>query len=108
MRETSFTTWTSSTRSRGRCTNRLRGFIGVFANASAIGEFLPEAVVSFLANQKNADIDIRIDEMRGQDVVSGVRDGLAAVGICRADAEASGLEWIPYRTDHLAVIVPEG
>ena len=44
--------------------------------------------------------------MSSQDVVSGVRDGLAALGICRTDAEASGLDWIPYRSDHLALIVP--
>jgi len=69
---------------------------------------LPEAVVSFLANPKNADVDLQIEEMNTQDVVVGVRDGLAVLGICRSDAESTGLEWIPYRTDHLAVVAPRG
>ncbi len=85
----------------------LRGYIRVFANASAIAEFLPAAIVSFLADPNNAEVDIQIEEMSSQDIVSGVRDGLAAVGICRTEAEASGLEWLPYRTDHLACIVPD-
>jgi DNA-binding transcriptional LysR family regulator len=84
----------------------LRGFIRVFSNASAIGEFLPAAVISFLSDRKNSDIDIQVEEMSSQDVVNGVRDGLAAIGICRAEADASGLEWIPYASDHLACIVP--
>jgi DNA-binding transcriptional LysR family regulator len=84
----------------------LRGSIRVFANASAIAEFLPASIVSFLADPNNSDVDIQIEEMSSQDVVSGVRDGLAALGICRSEAEASGLEWIPYRSDHLALIVP--
>jgi DNA-binding transcriptional LysR family regulator len=84
-----------------------RGFFRVFANASAIGEFLPEAVVSFLANPNNAEVDLQIEEMNTQDVVAGVRDGLAAVGICRSDAESTGLEWIPYKTDHLAIVTPK-
>jgi DNA-binding transcriptional LysR family regulator len=85
----------------------LRGFIRVFANASAIGEFLPAAVVSLLADPKNAGIDMQIEEMSTQDVAAGVRDGLAAIGICRSDVDAIGLEWFPYRTDHLALIVPK-
>ena len=45
--------------------------------------------------------------MSSQDVVNGVCDGLATVGVCRSEAEASGLEWIPYATDRLACIVPD-
>jgi len=88
-------------------TKRGRGFIRIFANASAIAEFLPAEVVSFLANPKNAEVDLQIEEMNTQDVIAGVRDGLAAIGICRSDAESTGLEWIPYKMDHLAVVVPK-
>jgi len=88
-------------------TKATRGFIRVFANASAIGEFLPESVVSFLAKPDNADVDVQIEEMNTLDVVTGVRDGQAAVGICRSDAESTGLEWIPYKSDHLAIVTPK-
>ena len=85
----------------------LRGYIRVFANASAIAEFLPEAIVSFLEKPRNSDIDLQVEEMSSQDVVNGVRDGLAPIGICRAEVDASGLEWISYATDHLACVVPQ-
>ena len=68
----------------------LRGYIRVFANASAIAEFLPASIVSFLADPKNTDIDVQIEEMSSADIVSGVRGGLAALGICRTETEASG------------------
>jgi DNA-binding transcriptional LysR family regulator len=84
----------------------LRGHIRVFANVSAIAEFLPEAIVSFLAEPKNCDIDIQVEEMASQDVVTGVRDGLAPIGICRTEVDAGDLEWIPYATDRLACVVP--
>jgi len=86
----------------------LRGYVRVFANASAIAEFLPASIVSFLADPQNAGIDIQVEEMSSADIVSGVRDGLAALGICRSQTAASGLEWIPYKRDHLACIVREG
>ncbi len=85
----------------------MRGYIRVFANASAIAEFLPASIVSFLADPKNTDIDVQIEEMSSADIVSGVRGGLAALGICRTETEASGLEWIPYKSDHLACIVAD-
>ena len=66
----------------------LRGYIRVFANASAIAEFLPASIVSFLADPKHADIDVHIEEMSSADVISGVRDGLAAIGICRSESQA--------------------
>ena len=86
----------------------LRGYIRVFASASAIAEFLPDAVVHFLANPKYRDIDVQIEEMTSQEVLSGVRDGLAVLGVCWATADVPGLELIPYRSDHLCVVVPDG
>jgi DNA-binding transcriptional LysR family regulator len=83
----------------------LRGYVRVFANASALAEFIPGAIISFLAKPKNSEIDIQVEEMSSQDVVNGVRDGLAPIGICRSEADASGLEWTPYATDHLACVV---
>ena len=83
-----------------------RGFVRIFASASAIAEFLPSLVVSFLAKPKHADIDIDLEEMVSRDVVVGVKEGRAAIGVCWAEIDMAGLESIPYKTDRLSVIVP--
>jgi DNA-binding transcriptional LysR family regulator len=87
--------------------SELRGFVRVFASASAIAEFVPACVVSFFRAAKHRDIDIQIEEMTSNDIVAGVRDGLAALGIVWMEVESGGLEWIPYKRDHLALITPE-
>jgi DNA-binding transcriptional LysR family regulator len=87
-------------------TQDLRGFVRIYASASAIAEFLPNLVVSFLAKPKHADIDVDIEEMVSRDVVTGVKEGRAAIGICWAEADMAGLESVPYKTDRLSVIVP--
>jgi DNA-binding transcriptional LysR family regulator len=82
-----------------------RGFMRIFASASAIAEFLPAAIVSFLEIPKHREIDIQLEELVTHDIVAGVRGGQATLGICWADADMTGLEWVPYRSDHLALIV---
>ncbi|HKE40790.1 MAG TPA: LysR family transcriptional regulator [Casimicrobiaceae bacterium] len=86
--------------------DQLRGYVRVFANASAIGEFLPASVVSFLASPKHRDIDIQIEEMTSHDVIAGVKDGLASLGVCWAESDLTGLEWMPCGKDHLSLVVP--
>jgi DNA-binding transcriptional LysR family regulator len=83
-----------------------RGFVRIFASASAIAEFLPSLVVSFLAKPKHADIDVDIEEMVSRDVIIGVKEGRAAIGVCWAEIDMAGLEAIPYKTDRLSVVVP--
>jgi DNA-binding transcriptional LysR family regulator len=93
-------------RDLSRTARNLRAYIRIFASASPIAEFVPESVVAFLKNPRNRDIDIQIEEMTSQEVIAGVRDGLAVLGICWTEAESTGLEWIPYSHDHLCVVVP--
>jgi DNA-binding transcriptional LysR family regulator len=83
----------------------LRGFVRIFASASAIAEFLPDLVVSFLAKPKHAGIDIDMEEMVSRDVIVGVKEGRAAIGVCWAEIDMAGLESIPYKTDRLSVVV---
>ena len=85
-----------------------REHIRVFASASAISEFLPEVVASFLADPAHQNIDVDIEEMVSQEVVTGVRDGRAVLGVCWEDANTAGLESFGLRFDHLAAVVPRG
>lgn len=82
----------------------LKGQITVYANTSAIHEFLPDEVNSFL--KQHESIDIKIEERLSAEVARAVSDGTADIGICRDLVDFGALEVIPYKTDHLALIVP--
>lgn len=84
------------------------GHIRIFASASAMTVFLPQSVSAFLSNPRYKDIDIDIDEMVSHEVVEGVRDGRAMLGVCWDMADMKGLEVIPYKRDHLCAMVPRG
>ena len=82
--------------------------VRIFASASAIAEFLAVAITRFLANPRNAHVDFQLEEMVSNEVIAGVRDGLANLGVCWADADMSGLDALPAGSDDLAIIVPKG
>lgn len=80
-----------------------RGLVRVFANISSIVEFLPEQIASFL--QINNRINVVLEERNSSDVVRGVVDGIADIGICRDFVSADKVEMIPFRSDHFSVVV---
>lgn len=83
-----------------------RGYVRVLANVSSMVEFLPEALAAFL--QAHPLIRVDLDERVSADIVRGVEEGQADLGICRGFVPTGSLEVVPYRTDHLAAIVPAG
>jgi len=80
-----------------------RGHVRVLANVSSIMEFLPEELSAFMLD--NPLIQADIEERFSADVVRGVAEGNADLGICRQSAAVGDLEFVPYRQDHLAVVV---
>ena len=82
--------------------------IRIFASASAVAEFLAAAVTRFLASPRNAHVDFQLEEMVSTEVIAGVKDGLAVLGVCWADADMTGLDVLPAGSDDLALIVPIG
>ena len=80
-----------------------RGHVRVFANISAIVEFLPAALASFLA--KYPDIHIHLEEHVSSAVAAGVADNLADFGILNAQAAIDGLTMTPFRSDELVVVL---
>ncbi|MCC6076599.1 LysR substrate-binding domain-containing protein [Pseudomonas sp. GCM10022188] len=80
-----------------------RGHVRILANVSAIMEFLPEELSDFML--ANANIQVDIEERFSADVVRGVAEGNADLGICRRSMATGDLEFIPYRRDHQAVVV---
>ncbi|RRW39622.1 LysR family transcriptional regulator [Pseudomonas luteola] len=80
-----------------------RGHVKIFANISSIMEFLPEELSAFMLAHENIQVDI--EEHFSPDVVRGVLEGQADLGICRKSMATGALEFFPYRRDHLALIV---
>ena len=80
-----------------------RGHVRVFANISAIVEFLPAALASFLA--RYPDIHVHLEEHVSAAVAAGVADNLADFGILSEVAAVDGLTMTPFRTDELVVVL---
>jgi len=80
-----------------------RGHVRVFANISAIVEFLPAALASFL--DKFPDIHIHLEEHVSTSVAAGVADNLADFGILGSLAAVEGLTLTPFRSDELVVVL---
>ena len=80
-----------------------RGHVRVFANISAIVEFLPAALAAFLA--KHPDIHIHLEEHVSSGVAAGVAENLADFGIMGTLAAVDGLTMTPFRNDELVVVL---
>lgn len=83
----------------------VKGQVRVLASASALAESLADDVALFLRQPEHAAIQVHIEERQSRDVVRGVRDGVAALGICWDAIDGHGLSTWPYRRDHLALLV---
>lgn len=80
-----------------------RGHVRVLANISSLSQFLPRDISRFLAAHEHVRIDLQ--ERVTSEIVAGVRDGQADLGVCVGAAAAHGLQTMPYRTDRLVVLV---
>jgi len=81
----------------------VQGQVRVLVTASVMAESLAEDVARFLQLPAHANIRVTLEECVSPDVVRGVREGRAAMGICWDAADLSGLHTRPYRSDHLAI-----
>lgn len=86
----------------------VRGHVRLLANPSVMSGALVHDVVDFLRQPAHAAIKVDVEERYGPDVVRGVREGLATLGVTWDTVALDGLESAPYRTDHLGVAVPPG
>lgn len=84
-----------------------RGHVRMLVTASVMAESLADDVAAFLQDPAHRNIQISLEERVSPDVVQGVRDGSASIGICWDAADLSGLKTSAYRSDHLAVVAHE-
>jgi DNA-binding transcriptional LysR family regulator len=80
-----------------------KGRVRMQANASALSEFLPEALRAFLADHPGIDIDV--EENSSYDIVRSVAEGFVEVGIVADIVEFGDLEAYPFAKDRLVVVM---
>jgi DNA-binding transcriptional LysR family regulator len=79
----------------------LRGHLRVFANTTAVTDFLPEILPGFLS--ANPKINIDLQEKPNAEIARGVLDGRADIGIVAGKVDTLGLEAIHFSTDRLVL-----
>lgn len=83
----------------------VKGQVRILATVSSMAESLPDDVAAFLQQPANRGIRVDIEERFSKDVVGGLKEGSASVGICWDAADMEWLQSFPYRSDHLAMVV---
>jgi len=86
----------------------VRGQVRLLATASVMAESLADDVAAFLKNPEHRDIRVDMEERISPEVVRGVWQGSASLGICWASnhgTDLGALQSRPYRNDHLAIVV---
>ena len=79
-----------------------RGHVRLWANMSALTEFLPDALASFLATYP--DIRVEVEEQLSGDIARAIVEGLADVGVFVEGTPSHGLEVAPFQVDELVVL----
>ena len=82
----------------------IRGHVRMLVTASVMAESLADDVAAFLQDPAHRDIQVSMEERVSPEVVRGVREGSASLGICWDAADLSGLHTRSYRHDHLAIV----
>jgi DNA-binding transcriptional LysR family regulator len=86
----------------GEYAQGIRGHVRMLANLSAIVGFLPEDLPDFFRAHQLIRFDLQ--ERLSTEVVRGVEDGAADIGICSPEVETRALETFPYRRDRLVIV----
>jgi DNA-binding transcriptional LysR family regulator len=81
------------------------GHIRLFANTTAVTEFLPEILARFLSERPGVTVDLQ--ERLTQDIIRSVVDGTADLGIISGEIGNKGLEAIRFSTDRLMLATPK-
>lgn len=83
----------------------VRGQVRILATASVMAESLADDVAAFLQAPAHHAIEVSVEERVSPEVIKGIKDGVASIGICWDAADLTGLQSRNYRTDHLAIVM---
>lgn len=82
----------------------LRGHLRVFANTTAVTDFMPEILPAFLSAHPRVNVDLQ--EKPNAEIARGVLDGRADLGIVAGQVDTLGLQAIHFSTDRLVLVTP--
>lgn len=84
----------------------IKGHLRVFANTTALGEFLPPVLRRYL--MFHPDVSVDLQERLSHDIVRAVTEGQADIGIVAGLVRTENLQVLPYRRDRLVLVVSAG
>ncbi len=83
-----------------------KGQLRVLANTSAMTQFVPGDLERF--SRANPDVRLIVAERWSAQIIAALLAGEADVGIVLEGQPTQGLDTFAYRSDHIAVVVPNG
>lgn len=81
------------------------GLVRLLCTASVLEESLAQDVADFLRVPAHRDIQVSMEEHVSRDVVQGIREGTASIGLCWDAVDLRGLDSRAYRADHLVMVM---
>ena len=87
----------------GEFAKGVQGHVRVFASMSALAQFLPADIAAFA--ERYDRVRVSIEEREIWEVVRGVEDGRADLGVCWDAVDLRQLQRIPYQRDQMAMVV---
>jgi DNA-binding transcriptional LysR family regulator len=81
--------------------NGIKGHIRIFANTTAVTEFMPQVLGSFLAS--HPQVNVALEERLNHDIMRGVQEGTADIGVAAGAVQGQGLKIINFSTDRLVL-----
>jgi DNA-binding transcriptional LysR family regulator len=85
----------------GEYSKGVKGHARLWANMSALTEFLPSALALFL--KENPEIQIEVEEQISGDIVRALLDGIADIGVFAEGSPTAGLETQIIGNDELVI-----
>lgn len=82
-----------------------RGIVRVFANMSAITQYLPQEMRAFF--EQHPDIGVQLEEKVSPIITREVMNNNADIGICAQMLHGYDLMEFPYHVDDLVLVVPQ-
>lgn len=84
----------------------IKGHLRMQANTTAMGEFLPPVLATYLRTHPDVSVDLR--ERLSDDIIRALMDGQTDIGIVAGNVRTEDLETLPYRQDQLVLVAPAG
>jgi DNA-binding transcriptional LysR family regulator len=80
----------------------IRGHVRLWANTTAMTEFLPRGLAAFMASHPDVNVELR--ERLSHEIVRAVDEGVTDIGIVAGDVQTDRFETLPYRDDRLVLV----